>query len=64
MQVDVDAVSLRHGLSAPIWWFAHMPVTGAGGNDKGSPWSPSERATAFSKQLLRWSQWKFLSEKP
>jgi hypothetical protein len=32
-------------------------------SDKGSPWSPSERATAFSKQLLRWSQWKFLSEK-
>jgi hypothetical protein len=31
MQADVDAVSLRHGLSAPIRWFAHMPVTGARG---------------------------------
>ena len=31
MQADVDAVSLRHGLSTPIRWFAHMPVTGAGG---------------------------------
>src|SRR6202035_2446024 len=25
------AVSLRHGLSTPIRWFAQMPVTGAGG---------------------------------
>jgi hypothetical protein len=31
MQADVDAVSLRHGLSTPIRWFAHMPITGAGG---------------------------------
>ena len=31
MQADVDAVSLCHGLSTPIRWFAHMPVTGAGG---------------------------------
>ena len=31
MQADVYAVSLRHGLSTPIGWFAHMPVTGAGG---------------------------------
>jgi hypothetical protein len=26
MQADVDAVSLRHGLSTPIRLFAHMPV--------------------------------------
>ena len=31
MQTDVDAVSLRHRLSAPIRWSADMPVTGAGG---------------------------------
>jgi hypothetical protein len=31
MQADVYAASLRHGLSTPIGWFAHMPVTGAGG---------------------------------
>jgi hypothetical protein len=31
MQADVDAVSLCHGLSTPIRWFAQMPVTGAGG---------------------------------
>jgi len=31
MQADVDAISLRHRLSAPIRWFAYMPVTGAGG---------------------------------
>jgi Eco57I restriction-modification methylase len=31
IEADVDAMSIRHGLSAPIRWFAQMPVTDAGG---------------------------------
>jgi hypothetical protein len=33
IEADVDTISIRHRQSAPIRWFAHMPVAGARGVD-------------------------------